>query len=53
MLFRSSMFENMNKAIAAHEMRPVVDRTFALKDARAAFHCMDRASHFGKIVITV
>ncbi|NKW71960.1 NAD(P)-dependent alcohol dehydrogenase [Rhodobacteraceae bacterium R_SAG10] len=48
-----SMFENMNKAIAAHEMRPVVDRTFALKDARAAFHCMDRASHFGKIVITV
>lgn len=47
------MFENMNKAIAAHEMRPVVDRTFPLEDASAAFHCMDQAGHFGKIVITV
>ncbi len=47
------MFENMNKAIAAHEMRPVVDRTFPLEDARAAFHCMDKAGHFGKIVVTV
>ena len=48
-----SMFENMNKAIAAHEMRPVVDRTFPMQDARAAFHCMDKAGHFGKIVVTV
>jgi len=48
-----SMFENMNKAIAAHEMRPVVDRIFPLEEARAAFHCMGEAGHFGKIVVTV
>ncbi len=48
-----SMFENMNKAIAAHEMRPVVDSIFPLEDAKAAFHCMEKAGHFGKIVITV
>ncbi len=48
-----SMFENMNKAIAAHEMRPVVDRIFPLEEARAAFHCMGEAGHFGKIVIEV
>ena len=47
------MFENMNKAITAHEMRPVVDRTFPLEEACAAFHYMDKAGHFGKIVITV
>ncbi|MFV2034553.1 MAG: NAD(P)-dependent alcohol dehydrogenase [Halocynthiibacter sp.] len=47
------MFENMNKAIVAHEMRPVIDRTFALADARDAFHCMAEAAHFGKIVITL
>ena len=48
-----SMFENMNKAIAAHEMRPLVDRIFPLEEARAAFHCMGEAGHFGKIVVTV
>ncbi|MGR3343169.1 MAG: zinc-dependent alcohol dehydrogenase family protein [Paracoccaceae bacterium] len=48
-----SMFENMNRAIAAHEMRPVVDRIFPLEEARAAFHCMGEAGHFGKIVVTV
>ena len=48
-----SMFENMNKAIAAHEMRPVLDRIFPLEEARAAFHCMGEAGHFGKIVVTV
>ena len=48
-----SMFENMNKAIAAHEMHPVVDRIFPFEEARAAFHCMREAGHFGKIVVTV
>ena len=45
------MFRNMNAAIAANEMRPVIDRTFDFEDARGAYHCMQSDSHFGKIVI--
>ena len=48
-----SMFENMNKAITVHAMRPVVDRTFQLEDACDAFRCMANAEHFGKIVVTL
>jgi NADPH:quinone reductase-like Zn-dependent oxidoreductase len=48
-----AMFETMNRAIAAHELRPVIDRSFAFDEARAAYHHMQGAGHFGKIVITV
>ena len=47
------MFRNMNAAIAANAMRPVIDRTFDFDDARAAYHSMQGDSHFGKIVIRV
>ncbi|MCY4588956.1 MAG: NAD(P)-dependent alcohol dehydrogenase [Alphaproteobacteria bacterium] len=47
------MFEDMNRAIAHHGMRPVIDRCFDLADARAAYHAMRAAGHFGKLVITV
>ncbi len=45
------MFEDMNRAIAAHRLRPVIDRVFPFADAKAAFRHMEGASHFGKIVI--
>lgn len=48
-----AMFEAMNTAFSANGLAPVIDRTFAFKDARAAFHCMQAAGHFGKIVITI
>ncbi|MDH3229912.1 MAG: NAD(P)-dependent alcohol dehydrogenase [Alphaproteobacteria bacterium] len=48
-----AMFEDMNRALAAHELRPVIDRTFVFADARDAFHHMQAAGHFGKIVITI
>jgi NADPH:quinone reductase-like Zn-dependent oxidoreductase len=48
-----AMFEQMNEAIAKAALRPVVDRVFALGEARAAFQYMESASHFGKIVIRV
>jgi len=48
-----NMFEDMNRAIAQHEMRPVIDRTFAMEDARDAFHYMATGRHFGKIVIAL
>ena len=44
-------FERMNRAVAAHGLQPVVDRTFGFDDAPAAFHHMASAAHFGKICI--
>ena len=47
------MFDDMNRAIAAHGLKPVIDRTFAFEDARDAYRCMRAAQHFGKLVIEV
>ena len=46
------MFRNMNAAISANKLKPVIDQTFAFEDARAAFNYMGEDDHFGKIVIT-
>lgn len=45
------MFEAMNRAIALHQMRPVVDRVFAFGDIRAALTHMESGAHFGKICL--
>lgn len=47
------MFREMNRAIAQHTLRPVIDREFGFTDARAAYHAMRAAAHFGKLVIDV
>ena len=47
------MFTDMNRAFAANQIKPVIDQTFAFEDARAAFHTMKAASHFGKIVVDI
>ena len=49
----AAMFTAMNAAFATNGLRPVIDQTFAFKDAPAAFQCMQDAGHFGKIVVTV
>ena len=41
----------MNRAIAVHKLRPVVDRVFPWTEARAAFEYMREGKHFGKIVL--
>jgi NADPH:quinone reductase-like Zn-dependent oxidoreductase len=46
-------FEAMNRAIALHRLRPVIDRVFPLAEARAAFDHMAAGDHFGKIVIAI
>lgn len=46
------MFGDINRALSMHEVNPVVDATFALDDAREAYHAMRAAIHFGKLVIT-
>jgi NADPH:quinone reductase-like Zn-dependent oxidoreductase len=46
-------FEAMNRAIAAHKVRPVIDNTFTLDTAPDAFRRMQAGAHFGKIVVTI
>jgi NADPH:quinone reductase-like Zn-dependent oxidoreductase len=48
-----AMFEAMNRAIALHRMRPVVDRVFPFGEIREAFRYMESGAHFGKIVLRV
>jgi NADPH:quinone reductase-like Zn-dependent oxidoreductase len=47
------MFEEMNRAISLHRLRPVVDRVFDFDDARDALRYMESGKHFGKVVIKV
>jgi len=44
-------FEAMNRAIALHRMRPVIDQVFPLEQSRAAFERMAAGDHFGKICV--
>jgi NADPH:quinone reductase-like Zn-dependent oxidoreductase len=48
-----AMFEQMNAAITAAKLHPVIDRVFDFHQARQAFEHMQSASHFGKIVIRI
>jgi NADPH:quinone reductase-like Zn-dependent oxidoreductase len=48
-----AMFEDMNRALAANQLRPVVDRVFPFEKSADALRCMQSAQHFGKIVITL
>src|SRR5437588_8027000 len=47
------MFEAMNRAIALHKLRPVVDRVFAFTEIRPALQYMESGAHFGKICIKI
>jgi NADPH:quinone reductase-like Zn-dependent oxidoreductase len=44
-------FEAMNRAIALHRLRPVIDRTFPFAEAKEAYRHFDGRGHFGKVVI--
>lgn len=46
-------FEAMNRAIALHKLKPVVDSTFPLEKAAEAFRHMEQGKHFGKVVISI
>ena len=48
-----AMFEAMTQAFALHEIRPVIDRTFSMAEARDAYRHMEGGRHFGKIVVSV
>jgi NADPH:quinone reductase-like Zn-dependent oxidoreductase len=46
-------FERMNRAIAAHHLRPVVDRVFGFDEVPDAFAHMKGGAHFGKVCIEI
>ena len=46
------MFEDMNLALELNRVHPVIDQVFDFEDARAAYHAMRAAGHFGKLVIS-
>jgi NADPH:quinone reductase-like Zn-dependent oxidoreductase len=45
------MFDEMNRAIVANGLRPVIDKVFPFDNVREALAYMESGSHFGKIVI--
>lgn len=46
-----AMFEAMNRAIAHHQLRPVMDQVFSFAEAPAAYAHLESGRHFGKIAI--
>lgn len=47
------MFEAMNRAVALHRIRPVVDRVFPFEEARTALEYLESGAHFGKVVVKI
>jgi NADPH:quinone reductase-like Zn-dependent oxidoreductase len=45
-------FDDMNRAIAFHKMRPVIDRQFAFDELKEALRYLESGKQFGKIVIS-
>jgi len=48
-----AMFAEMNRAIAANGLEPVISERFGFEDAKSAYHRMREATHFGKLVISL
>ena len=46
-------FEAMSRAIAQHELRPVVDRVFPFAETPEAFRYVAAGKHFGKVCIEI
>ncbi len=46
-------FEAMNRFVAEHEIRPLIDRVYDFDDAPDAFELMENGDYMGKIVIRI
>lgn len=46
-------FEDLNRALAQHQIKPIIDKVFPFAEARDALEYVGSGSHFGKVVITV
>lgn len=45
--------EELVRVVSSAALKPVIDRTFAFEDARAAFTYLESGAHFGKVVVRV
>ena len=45
------MFEEMNRAIEATQMRPAIGRSFGFEEAGTAYRHLESAVHTGKVTI--
>jgi NADPH:quinone reductase-like Zn-dependent oxidoreductase len=45
------MFEAMNRAMAANNLHPIIDRVFPFDQAPAAYRYLESGAHFGKVCI--
>jgi 2-desacetyl-2-hydroxyethyl bacteriochlorophyllide A dehydrogenase len=48
-----TMFEDVNRAVEAVGLRPVIDRVFEFGEAPHALRYMESGAHFGKIVVKI
>jgi NADPH:quinone reductase-like Zn-dependent oxidoreductase len=48
-----AQFTRLTEIVAAHRLRPVIDRVFPFADAAAAYRYYETADPFGKVVITI
>jgi len=46
-------FEEMNRFMAGHRIRPIIDRTFDFEEAPQAFDFMENGDFMGKVVIRI
>ncbi|MGV1974011.1 MULTISPECIES: zinc-binding dehydrogenase [unclassified Agrobacterium] len=46
-----SDLEEMNRAVAAHQISPVIDNVFAFEEAHSAYERLASQNVFGKVVI--
>ena len=46
-----AMFEDMNRALSAHQTKPIIDQTFGFDNAPDAYRFLEKQGHFGKVVI--
>ncbi len=47
------MFQNMNQALAASGIRPVIDRVFPFDEVPGAMKYLESGAHFGKVCIRI
>lgn len=48
-----SMYDDMNRALTAHKLKPVIDKVFKADEIVAALQYMESGKHFGKIVLSI
>ncbi|HTW64246.1 MAG TPA: NAD(P)-dependent alcohol dehydrogenase [Bryobacteraceae bacterium] len=48
-----AMFRDMNRALALHQLHPVIDRVFPFEETRDGLRYLQSAQHVGKVVISI